>query len=876
VDSSLVNSRLIGRLDRLALEPNSVLSLLAPDMNYDRGNEMFSLAVELVNRSSRNIFLTGKAGTGKTTFLKYIRENSFKQVAVVAPTGVAAINAGGVTIHSFFQLPISVFIPDVVGFSESDETVNKHSLISRLRMNREKIKVLQQLELLVIDEISMVRCDTLDAIDTVLRHIRGRPNDVFGGVQVLLIGDMFQLPPVIRDHEWQLLSEFYASPYFFDSQVLKGVPPLHIEFEKIYRQSDERFIRLLNQVRNNELDEEGMEILESRFQPGSSMKADDGFIVLTTHNELARQINQNKLKDLPGNIYSYQADIEDDFPPNAHPADEVLQLKLGAQVMFIRNDNDRNRRYYNGRIGTVTQLEGDKIMVRCDDDPDEIEVKKDKWENIRYSLNRSNRQLEQKTLGAFSQYPLRLAWAVTIHKSQGLTFEKAVIDAGKSFASGQVYVALSRCTSLEGLILHSRVGPNNLKTDSRILEFSRSKASTQLLFEELEEASESYKQEILLSSFDFIRAIESITELLDYVQEHEASFDLKTEKPLTVTWVGDLLANLVEQQEVAKKFQAQLKQIFSTKEVTILNSRVVAGAIHFHVKTNEILRALTTSPAITDSRIHAQEYNEQIKDVFAEIAFKNFLFDGWKTGFNIDGYHERKRSFRLPPFTLNAYASANNRSYQDIPNPSLHRDLRLLRDSICDKKDIPLYLVAGTESLIEMATYLPQTPLELEKVKGFGKARVKQYGDQFLKVIREYCEQHQIPSRIDEIQYRKSKTTPKERVDARSNEMNTKEVSFNYFKQGMNIQEISAQRKLKPQTIESHLAYFLENGSINIDEILTLEKRQIIRPILEAHPNETLTNIYNKIGGGASFGEIKLVLAWQKFTGNSANSGDDT
>ena len=312
-----------------------MVATFTPDTN----NEMFQLAIQLVNQSSRNIFLTGKAGTGKTTFLKYIRENCPKQIAVVAPTGVAAINAGGVTIHSFFQLPFSPFVPETRGFGENNlEVTNRHGLISRLRFNNEKKKVLQQLELLVIDEISMVRCDMLDAIDTVLRYVRQKPNDRFGGVQVLFIGDMLQLPPVIKEQEWNLLSGFYNSPYFFDSKVIKEEPPVYIEFNKIYRQSEERFIRLLNQVRNNELDEEGMKILDSRFQPTFRRTKQDGYIILTTHNEKARDINAIELQKLESNLFSFPAETEGEFLDKAYPADEILQLKVGAQVMFIKND----------------------------------------------------------------------------------------------------------------------------------------------------------------------------------------------------------------------------------------------------------------------------------------------------------------------------------------------------------------------------------------------------------------------------------------------------------------------------------------------------------------------------------------------------------
>ena len=317
----------------------------------DSSNTIFNIAVDLVNQSSRNIFLTGKAGTGKTTFLKYIKESCPKQMAVVAPTGVAAINAGGVTIHSFFQLPFSPFIPESKGYGNNDTIADRHSLLSRLRLTGEKRKVIQELEVLVIDEISMVRCDTLDAIDTVLRHIRQRRFERFGGVQVLFIGDMYQLPPVVPEQEWRILSEFYNSPYFFDSKVILEEAPVYIEFTKIYRQSDEKFIGLLNQVRNNELDEEGMKLLESRFQPSFRRTKQDGYIILTTHNNKASEINANELGNLTAELFSYEAKIQDEFSDRAYPAEQILNLKTGAQVMFIRNDtSEKGKRYFNGTI----------------------------------------------------------------------------------------------------------------------------------------------------------------------------------------------------------------------------------------------------------------------------------------------------------------------------------------------------------------------------------------------------------------------------------------------------------------------------------------------------------------------------------------------
>lgn len=721
-------------------------------------------------------------------------------MAVVAPTGVAAINAGGVTIHSLFQLPISPFIPEAKGFSKSEETVNRNSLISRLRMNTDKKKVLQELELLIIDEISMVRCDTLDAVDTVLRHVRNRYQEPFGGVQVLFIGDMFQLPPVIKEQEWNLLTEYYTGAYFFDSLVIQQEQPVYIEFDKIYRQSEERFIRLLNQVRNNNLDGDGMKILESRFNPAFRRTKEDGFIILTTHNELARQTNAEKLQGLTGKLYSFKADIDDDFPANAYPADELLQLKVGAQVMFIKNDLDKSKRYFNGKIGTVTKLEEEKIIVQCADEPNEIEVKKDKWENIRYDLNKTTRQLEEKLLGAFSQYPLRLAWAITIHKSQGLTFEKAIIDAGKSFAAGQVYVALSRCTSLEGMVLQSRINTDSLRTDQRIVNFSRTAASVSKLEEELIASQKQYWQKILLSLFDFRNVVANSKELVSYLTEHASSFN-----PEALPWIETINEQLISQQEVAERFQQQLQQLFTLNEETRLQERIKAAAEHFYKETASLIGKVNGSPAVTDSRLHAKEYNDLLKEIIIQLeSKKHILAEGDISG--IEAYHTRKKSFIAPAISINAYAGASHQQVTDIPNPLLYQQLRKKRDAICERKGSPIYMVAGSQTLVEMCTYLPQTAKELEQITGFGPAKIKSHGSDFLDIIAAYCEEHGLESRIDERAVKKVKKEKKEK------KTNTKQETYQLFREGNPITEIAKQRKLTPQTIEGHLAFYVAQG----------------------------------------------------------------
>jgi PIF1-like helicase/Helix-turn-helix domain/HRDC domain/Helicase len=843
----------------------------------DTNNEMFQLAIQLVNQSNRNIFLTGKAGTGKTTFLKYIRDNCPKQMAVVAPTGVAAINAGGVTIHSFFQLPLAPFIPETkgTGFQNNGQEVsNKHSLISRLRFNGDKKKVLQQLEILVIDEISMVRCDVLDAIDTVLRHIRQRPSERFGGVQLLFIGDMLQLPPVVKEQEWGLLSDYYRGQYFFDSKVLEEEPPLYIEFNKIYRQKDERFITVLNQVRNNELDEDGMRILESCFQPTFRRSKQDGYIILTTHNNKASEINARELGELNTPLFTYEAEVQDEFSDRAFPAEQILYLKVGAQVMFIRNDAaDKGKRFFNGKIGIISKLEKDKIFVQCEGESAEIEVQKEKWENIRYTLNKSTRQLDSDVLGSFTQYPLRLAWAITIHKSQGLTFERAIIDAGAAFAPGQVYVALSRCTNLEGMVLQSRVNSSSLFSDARIVEFSQRSASSGQLQQEFAIAKKHYQQTVLLTTFDFAVAIISGKELMEYLLEHTSSFNSES-----FTWTEELLDKMDKLQETAKRFQNQLQYLFqqaeSPEKNQPLQERIHAAAGYFATEIGSLIQFIQQSPAVTDSRLHSKEYNDSTKEVFAQLAMKKFMLESFNGEFDLEAFHRRKQKFVLPSISINAYAGASQKR-TDTPRPILHQQLRKIREIICAKKDLPIYIVAGSNTIDEMALYLPQTLAELRKISGFGDAKVKQYGQQFLDVIIAYSKENDLSSLIHEKSpKRERKSLPADKQDRKElpeersiksstgkKKGDTHAESFRLFKEGKTMAEIAKERNLAVSTIESHLARFVKCGDIKIDELVSREKLVLIEAALTDFKGSSIIPVKHQLSDDVSFGEIRLVMA---------------
>lgn len=556
--------------------------------NIDDKNQIFHQAVSFVNHTNKSIFLTGKAGTGKTTFLKYIKEHSPKKLAIIAPTGVAAINAGGTTIHSFFQLPFGTFIPTEapVWGGEVQQVYNKTQLLRNQRLRQPQRKLIQSLELLIIDEVSMLRSDVLDAMDTILRSVRRQPYAPFGGVQLLFIGDMYQLPPVIKQSEISLMNQNYGGPFFFNAQVMESFPILYIELKKIYRQKDHKFIQLLENVRNNCCGNSDYEILQELYKPQFSALSDQGFITLTTHNYKADTINKIELEKLPGSTVQLKAKIDKNFPENAYPVDENLNLKIGAQVMFIKNDKGENRRYFNGKIGKVTKLDviNKTIQVLGEGDADPIDLEIEVWKNIKYEYDKEKDKVNETELGSFQQYPIRLAWAVTIHKSQGLTFEKAIIDAGQSFAPGQVYVALSRLTNLSGLILHSPIQPRSIMVDSRILHFSNQEINSDALGDVLDHAQHDFARDLLFKAYDF----EDFTEEF---REHSASYYEKQipDRPQSFAWSEQILSFIYGQQSTAQKFSNYLQTWFQQNEINYnqIHQRNIAASAWFIQELND-------------------------------------------------------------------------------------------------------------------------------------------------------------------------------------------------------------------------------------------------------------------------------------------------
>ena len=598
----------------------------------------YELAYEYVQHTNRCIFLTGKAGTGKTTFLRRLKDECHKQMAVVAPTGVAAINAEGVTIHSLFQLPPQLFLP-------TDEA--RRQLFAEMQMRANKQRVLRNLELLVIDEISMVRADLLDAIDAVLRHFKHRPTIPFGGVQLLLIGDLFQLSPVAREEEWRLLQNHYEGLYFFQARVFRELKPIYIEFEHVYRQTNREFLSILNEVRNNALTPNSLCVLNSRYVPDFKSKS---HITLSTHNSKVDAINQREMDELKGKEYTYKATITDTFPESMYPIDEQLTLKVGARVMFIKNDSSTDKLYYNGKLGVVTSLSKQAINVLCDDGT-EVNVHNEVWENIRYNADFGSDQVQSEIIGTFTHYPLRLAWAITIHKAQGLTFDQLIIDAEDAFAAGQVYVALSRCRSLEGLTLLTPIPTRALMNAREVLLFTDKQDSLNTIEQNLLPAQKEYLTTLLCALFDFREHTEQL-----YTLQRMANNMTSLQMPPN-EYIADLISPLLELHGVGERFQHQIRQLMYQDQLDKLQERLQAASQYYAPKIYEILKAISDCPLRSNNQSDAAQLKQNILDIYAALSRKAYLQSQMAQNVTVESYFEARKTYKYKEPVLTIYTT---------------------------------------------------------------------------------------------------------------------------------------------------------------------------------------------------------------------------
>jgi PIF1-like helicase/helix-turn-helix protein/HRDC domain-containing protein len=811
-------------------------------------NEIFDLAFRFVTETNENLFLTGKAGTGKTTFLKYLKENCIKNIVVAAPTGVAAINAGGVTLHSLFQLPFHPFIP---------VKMQKDELLAKIRYNKTRQQLLRRMELLVIDEISMVRCDTMDAIDTILRSVRRNYHLPFGGVQLLCIGDLHQLPPVAQQQEWSLLQEHYESPFFFDSHAVKEQMPLLIELDKIYRQKEESFVTLLNKVRDNSMTPDDFDELHLRYKPGFRPAVDENYITLASHNRQADQINQQELGKLLTPAFTYKAIVENEFAENLYPAEAELILKKGAQVMFLKNDLIL-KRYFNGKIGIVKSLNKDEIIVECDGF--DINVSMETWENTRYTLNKDDGKLEQETLGTFTQFPLRLAWAITIHKSQGLTFDKIMIDAGAAFSSGQVYVALSRCTSLDGIVLLSKIPAAAIYSNSNVVKGQQSLTHKGSLAERFLGARQIFTQLLLEEIFSFNEIEIAVNLLHHHILEQKNKLNNEA-----VGWIENFKQQLYADRSSGLKFVNQI-EVLMCNEPEIeknlpLQKRVNDAANYFEPRFALHQHSLQQHPLLTEHKEAATVINEYLQQLLLAIYTTNYFLEYCKEPFGVTSFLQHKLKFAQPKLIITCYASGKKQAVTDTPNAELYETLKRWRDMICDETQMPIYMVANQATLKEISTYLPFTKKDLLQITGFGKAKVDKYGDEILEAIESYCHRHNLESNMAS-----KADSPKRERKEKSGETktDTKTVSFDLFKAGKTIAEIAKERNLTANTIEGHLAWFIGTGDIDVNDVISLPKQDLIKNAIKIHGPSSHKILIENLPKDISYGDIRMVLASAK------------
>lgn len=543
-------------------------------------SEAAAYTLRFINQTHRSVFLTGKAGTGKTTLLREIIQTTHKNTVVVAPTGIAALNAGGVTIHSMFQLPFGGFIPDNSSpqFSENTKFETKATLRRHFKMSGLKKSVIRNMELLIIDEVSMLRADLLDAMDYMMQSVR-KKNSAFGGVQVLYIGDLLQLPPVIRDEEWRTLKTYYKGKFFFHSHVVQQNPPLYIELSKIFRQTDDTFISVLNNLRNNQISQQDIQTLNQYVKPDFDLKANKGYITLTTHNNKADTMNAQALEDLEGKLVVYKPEITGDFPDKIFPVEQQLQLKVGAQIMFVKNDLSFDKHYFNGKMGIIKSLSSQEILVHFPEENKTIEVEKYEWQNIRYKVDETTKEIEEEVLGTFVHYPIKLAWAITVHKSQGLTFDKAALDVSQVFLPGQAYVALSRLRSLNGLILLSPLRMNGISNDQDVMDYSLNKASDSFLENALHFETKNFIHNYLINTFDW-------SDLAQEWRNHKFSYNEKSEiseKSKHAVWARKQTEVIEQLLDPSKKFISQLNKLFGQETVDLnhVSERIQAAFSYF-------------------------------------------------------------------------------------------------------------------------------------------------------------------------------------------------------------------------------------------------------------------------------------------------------
>ena len=722
-------------------------------------NQQAQLAWDIIENTNTNIFLTGKAGTGKTTFLRRLKEESSKRIVVVAPTGIAAINAEGVTIHSFFQLSFAPFIPDAQYKLKEQQ----------YRFSKQKIRVIQSIDTLVIDEISMVRADLLDAVDNVLRRFR-KNNLPFGGVQMVMIGDLGQLAPVAKDDEWQMLSRYYDTPYFFSSLALKSTRYAIVELKTVYRQSDSHFVELLNRVRDNRADDSVLAALNSRYIPNFQPPVEEGYIRLTTHNFQAQQENDRQLALLPGKPYTYEASITGKYPEMLFPTEQTLTLKEGAQVMFVKNDSSADKAFYNGMLGTVTEINDKNLFVRTKDTGVVIKVEPEQWENTRYEINERTNEITEEVEGTFTQLPVKPAWAITVHKSQGLTFDRAIIDVQRAFTHGQTYVALSRCRTLEGLVLSAPLPMSAIIRDGAVDDYVSRAAEHTPTEGQIDLLRRDYYLSVISELFDFRPLMDAFNRMLDLLMGHFR----RSYPKLIIEYKARLGIIKTQLYDVAERFKLQYNQIVistaSYQDDVHLQERLTKGAAYFARTISDIEMLVKNTDVKTDTPDVKKQVAELLTTLKELVMQKRALLNYVKDeGFSLNEYqHQRavvfmgkentgtkKTATRQKPAvkdkskveakdkpTVKTKSGDKEKASSAVP------ELKVLHPKVLDaltewrrqralKAHMPTYCILQQKAIIAIANMLPQDKEALARIPFCGNVKAEKYGDEILAVVKE-------------------------------------------------------------------------------------------------------------------------------------------
>lgn len=851
-------------------------------------NSQIELASEFIQNTGANLFLTGKAGTGKTTFLHTIAKSINKRMIIAAPTGVAAINARGVTLHSLFQIPFGANIP----LAKQQIDAQQSNRFSTRKLNKNKLALIRSIEILVIDEISMVRCDLLDTIDEILREVR-RNSKPFGGVQLLMIGDIHQLSPICSDDEWQVLRQHYTSPYFFNSKALTKCSYITVELKTIFRQSDTKFTNLLNAVRENRLTPKDIELLNSRYNPNFNPSDSEGYITLTTHNHTAANINGSNLKQLQYSTYRYTANIEGEYPEYIYPTDTTIELKQDAQVIFIKNDISPNKLYYNGLIGKIVDITDSAVTVRPNGGGEDIKVSSVSWENIEFTVNKDG-GIEERVKGTFSQIPLKCAWAITIHKSQGLTFDKVQIDARNSFAHGQVYVALSRCRTLEGLVLKSPIESKSIKHDSNVDGFKEYIDNNEPTTNDLELLKKSYFADTLCDIFSYKRAYYALENISNILKR-----SLYTQYP---TLCDNLRLNLEtynrELVAVGESFKQQIVSLVNAskeyKTDCYIKERLEKASNYFAEKQAPID---STIAELSDITIDAKEVKKRIvkllEELNEELAIKRMALNLICNNFTCEEYLKQK--FKI--ITDSAIKQPKKGKSQtpaakvstDIINKGLYNSIIAWRSKMASDMGVPLYVVITNRSIIEIQATLPTTPEKLKSISGIGAVKINSYGADIINMVIEYIEQNNISindyyqaqigfvkeESTKEIQKESTKESvkeaKKENAKARSKKepkkrevepkIETHKITLSLYREGMIINDIATSRNLSPTTISTHIAKCIKEGELPISDFLDSKKIEYIKNYLLNNKLQPLKEVKEALGEDVSYSDIKYVLA---------------